>query len=136
MPEIVFNTPMGRQQVNPSPKSLRDLVLSRSDDFWAAGSGSAALDFKGEEVISRLLLMGRDGAGFFLVYESSENESFCPRKPSATAKAHDSLPVYVGGEPMDVPRKNFLDKETTCRVLADFLYDGKRSPQVEWEAWQ
>ena len=69
--ETIFNTPLGPDQVNPSPESLCDLVLRGGDDFWAAGSGQAALEVTGEEG-ARLLLMGRDAAGFFLVHESRE----------------------------------------------------------------
>jgi hypothetical protein len=34
-----------------------------------------------------------------------------------------SVEVYVGGEPMQVPRRHFLDKETAWRVIDDFLHD-------------
>jgi hypothetical protein len=124
---------MGLDQVNPSPESLRDLVLRGGDDFWAAGSGQAALEVKGEEG-ARLLLMGLDAAGFFLVHES-KNDSFCSRNPSVAADSHQTVEIYVGGEPMQVPLKNFVDKELAWKVIADFLRDAKRSLEIEWEVW-
>ena len=133
--EIVFSVPEGGEQVNPSADSLRELVLSRGDDFWAAGSGQAALEFKGVEGGSRFLLTALDEAGFFLIYEPSQGESLCSIDPSAAAKERDSVTVYVGGEPMEVPRQNFLDKETAWRVIGDFLHNGQPSPRVGWEAW-
>jgi hypothetical protein len=133
--KIVFSLPEGREQVNPSPDSLRELVLSRGDDFWAAGSGQAALEFKGVEGGSRLLLTALDKVGFFLIYEPSKGESLCPINPSDSAQEQDSVTVYVGGEPMEVPRQNFLDKETAWRVIGDFLHDGQPSPRIKWEAW-
>jgi hypothetical protein len=134
VPEIVFTTPMGREQANSSLESLRDLVLGGGDDFWAAGNGQAAVEFKGEEGWSRLLLMGIDAVGFFLVHES-KSASHCSRNPSAPADGHNIVEVYVGGEPMEVPLENFLDKEVAWKVLADFVRDGKPSAQVDWEAW-
>ena len=80
--------------------------------------------------------MGLEGAGFFLVYEPRQRESLCPVSPSATAKEQGNVPVYVGGEPMEVPRRHFLDKETAWAVIDDFLRDGQPSPRVRWEAWR
>jgi hypothetical protein len=41
----------------------------------------------------------------------------------------------VGSEPMQVPLKNFLDKELAWNVIADFLRDAKRSRRIEWDVW-
>jgi len=132
--ETIFNTPMGRDQVNPSPESLCDLVLLGGDDFWAAGNGQAALEVKGEEG-ARLLLMGLDAAGFFLVHES-KNEAFCSRNPSVAADSDQIVEIHVGGEPIQVPLKNFVDKELAWKVIADFLRDAKRSREIEWDVWR
>ncbi|HYR85504.1 MAG TPA: hypothetical protein VE422_15560 [Terriglobia bacterium] len=134
-PRIIFNIPDGRDQIDPSLESLRELVLNGGDEFWAYGSGQAALEFMGAEGGSRLLLMGLEAAGFFLIYEPSKGDDLCPINPSATAKEQDEVTVYVGGEPMKVPRRNFLDKATAWLVIADFLRDGQSSPRARWEAW-
>ena len=131
--ETIFNTPLGPDQVNPSPESLCDLVLHGGDDFWAAGSGQAALEVTGEEG-ARLLLMGRDATGFFLVHECG-NDSFCSSNPSVAADSQQIVEIHVGGEPMQAPRKNFLDKELAWNVIADFLRDAKRSRRIEWDVW-
>ena len=131
--ETIFNTPLGPDQVNPSPESLCDLVLRGGDDFWAAGSGQAALEVTGEEG-ARLLLMGRDAAGFLLVHEA-RNDSFCSSNPSVAADSRQIVEIHVGGEPMQVPLKNFLDKELAWNVIADFLRDAKRSRKIEWDVW-
>jgi hypothetical protein len=135
LPRIVFSVPEGREQVDPSADSLRELVLRRGDDFWAAGSGQAALEFKGSEGGSRLLLMGLEKVGFFLIHEASTGDSLCSVNPSPEANEQDSVTIYVGGEPMEVPRRNFLDKETAWPVIATFLLDGRPSPQVKWDLW-
>jgi hypothetical protein len=96
--EIVFITPMGRDHANPSPESLRDLVLRGGDSFWAVGCGQAAIEVTGEEGSARLLLMGLDGPGFFLIHESM-SDSFCSRNPSATADGDSIVEVHVGGDP-------------------------------------
>src|SRR5262245_56288579 len=119
-PRIIFNIPDGREELNPSPESLRELVLSRGDEFWAAGSGQAAIEFKGTETGSRLLLMGLQDAGFFLIFEPAEGDSLASINPSSTVDGAQ-VTVYVGGEPMEVPRQFFLDKETAWRVIGDFL---------------
>ena len=36
---------------------------------------------------------------------------------------------------MQVPLKNFLDKELAWKVIADFLRDAKRSRRIEWDVW-
>jgi hypothetical protein len=131
--ETIFSTTMGSDQVNPSPESLRDLVLRGGDEFWSAGSGQAALEVKGDEC-ARLLLMGGAAAGFFLVHES-KNDSFCSRNPLVAGDGHQIVQIHVGGEPMQVPLQNFLDKELAWKVIADFLRDAKRSPQIEWDVW-
>src|SRR5262245_33278564 len=95
--ETIFSTPMGSDRVNPSPETLCELVLRGGDDFWAAGSGQAALEVTGEDG-ARLLLMGLDAAGFFLVHES--RNSFCSRNPSIIADGDRIVQLHVGGEPM------------------------------------
>src|SRR5262245_4058088 len=134
-PRIIFSLPQGREQVNPSQESLRDLVLKSGDDFWAAGSGQAALEFKGNEPASRLLLMGLQSAGFFLIYEPAQGDSLNSVDPAKPAATEDMVTVYIGGEPMEVPRHNFLDRETAWRVIGDFLHDGQPSSRVQWEPW-
>lgn len=134
-PQIVFSIPMGQDQVNPSTESLRELVLRGGDEFWASGSGQAALEFSGAGGGGRLLLMGLDSAGFFLIYEPSKGDDLASVNSAVTEKENDEVTVYVGGEPMHVPRRNFLNKETAWRVIGDFLHDGQPSPRVNWEPW-
>jgi hypothetical protein len=134
-PTITFSLPEGREQVNPAPEALRDLILKGGDDFWAVGSGQAALEFKGNEAGSRLLLMGLHSEGFFLIYEPAKGASLASINPTVPEVDDESIELYVGGEPMEVPRSNFLDRETAWRVIGDFLHDGKPSPRVNWEAW-
>jgi hypothetical protein len=134
-PRIIFNIPDGREELNPSPESLRQLVLDRGDEFWAAGSGQAALEFKGAEEGSRLLLMGLQDAGFFLIFEPATGDSLSSLNPSSKTDEAGSVPIYVGGEPMEVPRQSFLDKETAWRVIGDFLNNGKPSTRINWEPW-
>ncbi|HET6976200.1 MAG TPA: hypothetical protein VFI24_07750 [Pyrinomonadaceae bacterium] len=133
LPRVIFNLPDGKQEVNPSEKSLRDFVLDRGDEFWATGSGQAALEFKGMEAGSRLLLTGLQSAGFFLIYEPARGDSLSAINPATSQ--NEMITVYVGGEPMEIPRSNFLDRETAWRVIGDFLHDGKPSPRVTWEPW-
>ena len=66
VPRIISNMPDGRDELDPSTESLRELVFRGGDEFWAWGSGQAALEFIGVERGSRLLLMGLEAAGFFL----------------------------------------------------------------------
>ena len=134
-PRIVFNMPEGREQVNPTPESLRELVLNRGDEFWAGGSGQAALEFKSAEGAARLILTGLETAGFFLIYEPTRGDSLSSVDPSVPTSEQDEVTVYVGGEPMKVPRQNFLNKETAWRVIGDFLHDGQPSARVNWEPW-
>jgi len=134
-PRIIFNLPEGREQINPSNESLKELVLHGGDDFWATGSGQAALEFKGKGDGSRLLLMGLQSAGFFLIYEPAEGDAITSVSPAKPANEEDMVTVYVGGEPMEVPRTNFLDREIAWRVIGDFLHDGQPSARVQWEPW-
>ena len=134
-PKITFCLPEGREQVNPSPESLRELVLHRGDDFWAIGSGQAALEFKGKEAGSRLLLMRLQAGGFFLIYEPATGDSLASVNPNNHTATDETATIYVGGEPMEVPRSNILDREACWRVIGDFLHDGLPSPRVQWEPW-
>jgi len=94
VPRIISNMPDGRDELDPSTESLRELVFRGGDEFWAWGSGQAALEFIGVERGSRLLLMGLEAAGFFLNRKSGgksgeigDSEHFnveiahCPRFP-------------------------------------------------------
>jgi Immunity protein Imm1 len=132
-PRVVFNLPDGKEQVNPPTESLRDFVLNRGDEFWATGSGQAALEFKGAEAGSRLLLTGLQSAGFFLIYEPAEGDPLAATNPTTTEQ--EMITVYIGGEPMEIPNGNFIDRETAWRIIGDFLHDGKPSPRVTWEPW-
>lgn len=134
-PRVIFNLPEGKEQINPSEESLREFVLNRGDEFWATGSGQAALEFTGPQVGSRLLLTGLQSAGFFIIYEPAEGDSLSALNPASPNTEQEMITVYVGGEPMEIPRSNFLDRETAWRVIGDFLHDGKPSPRVTWEPW-
>ena len=63
------------------------------------------------------------------------NDSFCSSNPSVAADSQQIVEIHVGGEPMQAPRKNFLDKELAWNVIADFLRDAKRSRRIEWDVW-
>jgi hypothetical protein len=132
-PRITFNRPDGKEQINPATESLRDFVLNRGDDFWATGSGQAALEFKGADAGSRLLLTGLQSAGFFMIYEPTDGDPLAATNSATTEQ--DMITVYVGGEPMEIPPSNFLDRETAWRIIGDFLHDGKPSPRITWEPW-
>jgi hypothetical protein len=134
LPRIVFNAPDGREVLNPSRESLRELVLGKGDDYWARGGGDAAVMFTGPEGGSRLILIGHEPEGFVLLYEAPTGEYSIPTLSSATEE-QNPVTVYVGGEPMEVPRQNVLAKEAAWRVIADFLLNGQRSPQVKWDPW-
>lgn len=52
-----------------------------------------------------------------------------------TRDSDPTVEIYVGGEPLQVPRRNFVDRELAWEVIADFLRDAKRSRKIEWEVW-
>jgi hypothetical protein len=70
-----------------------------------------------------------------LIYEPASGNSLSSINPAAPATEQDVVTVYVGGEPLEVARNNFLDRETAWRAIGDFLHDGKPSPRVKWEEW-
>jgi hypothetical protein len=87
---IILNTPDGRDVVNPSRESLRELVLNGGDAFWAAGSGQAALQLGGAEG-GRLLLMGLEVEGFFVIHEPAKGHDSCSVDPSDTARGQGDV---------------------------------------------
>jgi hypothetical protein len=125
-PRIVFIGPDGYEEVAPLQERLRALMLDRGDDYWAWGPGSAALEAHG----SRLILIGRDPHGFFLIHEAQAGD-WCASGPAAPG----TVTAYVGGEPMEIARRNMIDRETAWQVVADYMRDGRRSALVAWEEW-
>ena len=133
--EITFIAPDGTDHAAPEPEWLRELVLGGGDEYWQAGSGDAALWYDhDEERRSRLLLMGHEPEGFFLLYEApGEGGYYCPAGGDEGSRA---VTLYVGGEGMEVPAGRMVPKEAAWEVVDDFLRDGGRSRRLEWEPWR
>jgi hypothetical protein len=133
MHRIVFRVPSNGDEIsNPSLDELKKLVLHGGEDFWAAGSGDAALAYFEEEEEERkaqLLLMFNEAEGFYLEYKDRDWEYYVPLTKNDFSR---KVILYVGGNPIQVPPAFFVNKKVAWSAVEEFCKSGERTPRIEW----
>lgn len=128
MKEVKFITCSGDKIINPDSQYLKSLIRNGGLEYWDAGSGQAMIEYKDGDKTSELYLMMSEGYGFYLehykdktYYVTMTNSSF-----------EDVAKVYVGGDPIPVPRALFLSIKDTEIQVERFLNTGEVSYDIKW----
>ena len=129
MPVAKFLSPLGEEIDIADVSKLKQLVLTRGEEYWSIGSGEAGIDFVKNGQVSKLRLIFYKGLGFHIVYLDPEGNRFISLGPGT----FDQLVApRVGGDPLYLPAKFFLSPQTTWQVIKSFCNSGRQSPRVSW----
>jgi hypothetical protein len=152
---VVYRTPEGTLQFDPSPAQLADILQTTGQDYWfRGGNGEASLDVvrePGDTVGSRRSMATADGvtvvyaAGqpslwikqpepgwYFVTWSPPDGEELVPYDGS-------SIEPFVveerGGEPFRVPRACLVPPQTASEIVREYLVSRQRSEVVQWRPW-
>jgi hypothetical protein len=118
--------------INPSPEFLIDLVLKAGDEYWAAGSGDAGLNFvDAGETFAEMILIVREAYGVFVhhVYSGERGGPYALEDQEAYS---GEVTITHAGQPWTLPRAFFVEKDKAIIAIRQFLKDGTRSPNLHW----
>ena len=124
-----FYAPTGERMENPNPTYLRDRILNEGPDYWNTGSGDGGLDFRQGAGKTNLQLIFDESYGFNLVYTQLDGRRFVSIGPGDYEHV---VSLYVGGNPVRLPSKFFVDKDLAWGAVAEFLRTGGKSSKVTW----
>jgi hypothetical protein len=111
---------------------MRDVILSKGEDYWNIDSGSGAIDLYDSTAHLYLHLIFKTGIGFHIIHGCDPGEG--PRFVAVGGADFESkVTVYVGGDPAFIPLALFISRELAWSVVQEFLISGSRTNVVEWK---
>ena len=75
-----------------------------------------------------MYIMMAEGYGFYLEYVNSVSYYI----PISSDDYNDITEIYVGGDPVSIPRAFFLDIKNTVMQVEEFFNCGKVANNVKW----
>jgi hypothetical protein len=129
MKRIEFTSPADGDMIrNPDMLMLKILFLYVGGEFWNSGSGDSCIDYFDEIKESRLEILFSDPHGFYLRYQT-KGQDFHSLNDGDYSR---TTQIYVGGNPLVLPVKFFIDREKAFEVLEYFYKTGDRTQVVAW----
>lgn len=128
MKKIEFGTCMGEKIVNPSFQKLESLIKTGGSGYWSVGAGQSRIKYEDENTSQELYLMMAEGYGFYL--EFYKDKTYYVTVSSSLFD--DVAEIFVGGDPIPVPRALFLNEEDTIIQIKEFLNTGDVSYNFNW----
>ena len=129
MLQIRFLSPSGEDIDDPEISGLRELVLTRGEEYWNVGSGEAGIDRIKNGELTRLRLIFHKGLGFYIVYLDPVGNRFVSLGPGSFQQV---VAPPVGGDPLYLPAKFFVSRPAAWDVIEVFCESGRRSSRVSW----
>lgn len=128
MRQILLGLPNGNEILNPTYEYVENLILNKDLGFWTGGSGQTALICSYENCESKLYIMADEKYGFYLEY-------YIGKRKFITSNSDDHkevAEVFIGGEPINVPKAFFLNKFDTLKQIKEFFISGKMVTDFNW----
>src|SRR5262245_54190219 len=137
MNHVIYTSPTGEGERNPSPEFIRSL-FSQGEDYWQdkLGCGHGVFNvFQGEERQAMLEVTCKDGCGFYLLQIEKQDRGYQYHLAVNTEMKNSKLAkLHYGGEPFFVPAPLFIPRELAEKVAKDFCKTGKCPSCVRWVA--
>lgn len=128
MKEIIFGSCTGEEFVNPEYDAIRSLIEAKGAEYWCIDSGQSVLRYEEESIKKTLYIMMSEGYGFYLEYVD-DTAYYVPLSGNSFDDVTD---IYIGGDPIKVPREMFLDIKNTIIQIKAFFKSGKVANNVNW----
>lgn len=128
MRQILFGLPNGDEIHNPTYEYVENLIMNKEISFWIGGSGQSALRYIDSNFESKLYIMADENYGFYLEYYFEKRKFII----SNNNLYNETAKIYVGGEPIDVPKAFFLNKYETSKQIKEFFTSGKMDANLNW----
>ena len=129
MKRIEFTSPAdGDIIVDSNLQMLRILFLYVGAEFWNSGSGDSCLDFYDEKKEAALEILFSNPHGFYLRYKAKGQDFHTSNDSDYSVVTK----IYVGGNPLVLPIKFFIDREKAFDAVHYFCQTGDRINTVHW----
>ncbi|NJM15276.1 MAG: hypothetical protein HC896_07770 [Bacteroidales bacterium] len=130
MTEILFNSPPdGHVFKNPDLNLFRTLIFHGQSQYWNAGAGQALIELINQGEESLLALTFHQDMGFQVEVKLGDEPYFVCL---GNGDFDNTVTVHVGGEPLLLPTKFFVTKQTTWDIVQYFCETGQRNNDYQW----
>jgi hypothetical protein len=127
---VKFFAPVGEDIEDVTPEQLSSLMFDLGPDYWAAGSGDAALRFTDGGAEGEIIFVIRDPIGVFVQFvEKNSHEQWVL---STGGDESETITIQQGGNPWQVPRAFFVDKNRAIDAITQFAKSGKKPTLGHW----
>ncbi|VEP18272.1 hypothetical protein H1P_730013 [Hyella patelloides LEGE 07179] len=129
---LIYDSPSGESIKNPDVKTIENLILHESEDYWCSGAAQGGLSwFKDErEWISLLEIVFEPSQGFWLKY--TDSDVICVSLGSGDYKHENAVTAYIGGEPLLLPTKWFVKPQEAWFAVEEFCQTGGMTIKINW----
>lgn len=114
---------------NPDLLVLKILFLYVGAEYWNSGSGDSYIQYKDGRKTSRLEILFSEDLGFYLRYKTAGTDLHSINDDGDYSKV---VKVYVGGDPLILPVKFFIDREIALEAVKVFCESGDPTSKVKW----
>ena len=129
MKRIEFTSPAdGDMIADPGLQMLRILFLYVGPEFWNSGSGDSCIDFYDEKKEAALEILFDNPNGFYLRYKAKGQDFHSSNDSDFSVVTK----IYVGGNPLILPVKFFIDRGKAFDAVHYFCQTGDRINTVPW----
>jgi hypothetical protein len=121
-----FIPPSGEEVEEPFLRYLRRLILKEPGNWWEAGSGDAAIQYRNRYgvVQSQLIFVLREQHGVHIEYHGPEQPVQHLIKNRHIKKLLPDIQITLGGAPWDIPSNQFVSRAVAARIVAAFIGEG------------
>jgi hypothetical protein len=118
-----FIPPQGEQVEEPLVGYLRRLILKEPGNWWEAGSGDAAVQYRNRYgvVQSQLIFLLREPHGVHIEYYGPVEPVQRLVRTRNVKKALPLIQITLGGAPWNLPVNEFVSRATAARIVAAFI---------------
>jgi hypothetical protein len=126
---VTFYGPLG-DIIEDDLDQIRALVLQAGEEYWLAGSGTGLILLGAIGSCPSIVMMVKAPHGAVLVLDLDDYEYYSCRADDST---HESVRIWVGGEPEEIPLQCFVPREQAWKAIEEFVATGRRPTGVGWK---
>src|SRR5262245_33688551 len=137
--DVAFRPPDGSYLLNPPIELLRDLILSKGEEYWQRGGGggqiiageSPLFDEDGIQVrqAKRLGLSLKEPYGFILTFASEPTDELFV---SITSPDYSQTTTVFVGDKWTVPIAFLVSRNDTWNAVTEFVRTEKQPTTITW----
>lgn len=126
--QILLGLPNGNDILDPTYEYVENLILNKNLSYWSGGSGQTALRCNYDNFESKLYIMADEIYGFYLEYYIGNRKFITSNNDNYS----EITEIFIGGEPILVPKAFFLNKFEILKQIKEFFITGEMYTEFNW----